>query len=67
MNNWCEKFSMNQILDAIDILVVNNCLTTSEALQKAYLAGHRAAAKELNKDKPEFTIVDTGKTSSARK
>lgn len=59
---------MNQILDAIDVLVVNNCLTTSEALQKAYLAGYKAANKEHNKDKPELvSIVDTSKTSSGRK
>ncbi len=38
---------MDEVLQAIETLVVNNCLTLSEALEKTYLAGHRKAAKEL--------------------
>lgn len=39
---------MNEILDAFSILVENNCMTLQEALEKAYLAGHRKAVKELS-------------------
>lgn len=39
---------MDEVLQAIETLVNNNCLTLSEALEKTYLAGHRKAAKELH-------------------
>lgn len=57
---------MNEIIDAFDLLVVNNCLTPREALEKAWVAGHRAAVKELEKDKTSLVVID-GKTASARK
>jgi hypothetical protein len=38
---------MNEILQALETLLAKNCLTSSEALDKAYLAGHRAAVKQL--------------------
>lgn len=38
---------MTEIIPALETLVVNNCLTVAEALEKAYLAGHRVAVKNL--------------------
>jgi hypothetical protein len=47
---------MDEVLQAIETLVVNNCLTLSEALEKTYLAGHRKAAKELE-TKSTLTVI----------
>lgn len=55
---------MVDILDALDLLVVSNCMTPREALEKAYVAGHRKAVFE--KDKPDLVVVDGGKIASNR-
>ncbi len=38
---------MKEILEALETLTVHGCLTTAEALERAYLSGHRKAVKEL--------------------
>lgn len=43
---------MNEILTALDTLVSNNCLTIAEALEKAFMAGHRQAVKHLEPSAP---------------
>lgn len=53
---------MTEILDALDLLVVSNCLTPREAVEKAYLAGYRKAVKELQPT--ELTVVKA--TSSGK-
>lgn len=53
---------MHEILQAIETLTDKNCMTLSEALEKAYLAGHRTAVKEMTKT--ELTLVPNAATSS---
>ena len=56
---------MYVVLDALDILVVNNCMTAREALEKAYLAGHKQACNQLNEKK--LDVIEGGKASSSGK
>lgn len=53
---------MHEILQAIETLTDKNCMTLSEALEKAYLAGHRTAVKEL--DKTSLSLVTHAASSS---
>lgn len=55
---------MNEILQALETLVANNCLTVSEALDKAYLAGHRCAVKQL--EPTQLALVGVDNVASAR-
>jgi len=50
---------MTEILPAFEVLVNNNCLTIAEAIEKAYIAGHRAATKALEPTQLTLVGVDS--------
>jgi len=55
---------MTEILPAFEVLVNNNCLTIAEAIEKAYIAGHRAATKAL--ESPQLSLVLGSNVTSTR-
>lgn len=56
---------MYVVLDALDVLVVNNCMTAREALEKAYMAGHRQAVQTIGEKKLE--VINGGNSTSTGK
>lgn len=50
-------------MPALETLVNNNCLTIAEALEKAYLAGHRVAVKQLEPSLP--MLVSSGEHATS--
>lgn len=56
---------MNEILDALSVLVRENCMTPEEALEKAYLAGHRTAVKKMEPN--ELVLVTSNGVLSPSK
>lgn len=58
---------MDETLQALETLVTHNCLTVAEALDKAYLCGHRNACKQLEPLKPVLVHNATSATSESQK
>lgn len=57
---------MEKILEAMEVLIDNKCLTVAEALEKVYISGHRKGVRDSEDTQLVLVEGTAGHATSAR-